>query len=218
MKISFYIDAFNLYYGSLRGTPHKWLNLREFCRRSFPGDEVGRIRYFTARIQANPHDPDKHMRQGTYLRALQTLPSLTIHEGRYISKAVTMPLHPIPAPPTPATIVKVVKSEEKGSDVNLASYLLIDAFDDDFEGAVVVSNDSDLAEPIRLVRTRFKRRVIVLHPCSRPGRGRSIELRKAAGLRAGKPSLIVREDLLATSQFPPIMTDGAGTLHKPSNW
>ena len=58
-----------------------------------------------------------------------------------------MLLYPIPA--TGAKTVQVMKSEEKGSDVNIASYLLVDAFDDDYEAAVVVSNDSDLAEPIR---------------------------------------------------------------------
>ncbi len=218
MKLNFYIDAFNLYYGSLKGTAYKWLDLRAFCQSTFPADEIHRIRYFTARIKPSPHDPDKHVRQATYLRALGTLPNFTSTEGSYLKKAVMMPLHPFPSPPTPPTIVKVVKSEEKGSDVNLASYLLLDAFDDDYEGAVVVSNDSDLAEPIRLVRTRFKRRLSVLHPCSRPGRAPSIELRKAAALRAGRPSLIVRDALLAASQFPPTMTDAHGTFSKPAGW
>ncbi len=218
MKLNFYIDAFNLYYGSLMETPYRWLDLQAFCSASFPSDQVHRIRYFTARIKPNSHDLDKHVRQATYLRALGTLPGVTIHEGSYLKKTVAMPLHPIPAPPTPPTIVKVVKCEEKGSDVNLASHLLIDAFEGDFEGAVVVSNDSDLAEPIRLVRTRLKRRVFILHPCSRPGRGPSIELKKAAALRAGKPSLIVQEPLLDASQFPPTLDDDHGNIHKPAGW
>lgn len=218
MKLNVYVDGFNLEYGSLMGTAYRWLDLRALCQATFPSDHIGRIRYFTALMKPNPHDPDKHVRQATYLRALGTLSDLTIHEGRYIKKPVKMALHPIPDPPTPPTLVKVVKTEEKGSDVNLASYLLLDAFDDDYEGAVVVSNDSDLAEPIRLVRTRFKRRMIVLHPCSHPNRNPSIELRKAAALRAGKPSLIVQEALLAASQFPPSMTDAHGTFSKPAGW
>ena len=71
-----------------------------------------------------------------------------------------MPLHPPPA--TGPKTVQVMKSEEKGSDVNLATYLLVDAFDDDYEMAVVVTNDSDLAEPIRLVRQKFRKKVLVL--------------------------------------------------------
>ena len=77
------------------------------------------------------------------------MPGLHIHEGTYSRKPVKLPLHPIPLPPTPPTLVKVVKNEEKGSDVNLATWLLIDAFDKAFDAAVVITNDSDLAEPIR---------------------------------------------------------------------
>lgn len=218
MILNVYVDAFNLYYGCLFGTAFKWLDLHAFCQGSFPADQINRIRYFTARIPANPHDPDKPVRQDTYFRALRTLPALSIHEGHYIRKPVKMPLHPIPAPPTPSTLVKVVKSEEKGSDVNLAALLLVDAADNDFEGAVIVTNDSDLALPIQLVRTKFKRKVFVLHSCSRPGRGPSIELRKAAGLRSGNPPLIVQDAVLAASQFPPTLADAVGTFHKPATW
>jgi len=131
---------------------------------------------------------------------------------------VTLPQHPIPAPPARPTFVTVVRSEEKGSDVNLASYLLVDAFDNDFEAAVVISNDSDLAEPIRLVRTRFHKRIIVLFPCSRPGRSPSVELRMASGIRGGKKPLIVDPALLAASQFPASLTDARGTITKPASW
>jgi NYN domain len=131
---------------------------------------------------------------------------------------VWMPQHPIPAPPTPATLVKVVKIEEKGSDVNLATWLLIDAFDKAFDAAVVITNDSDLAEPIRQVRRKFGYRVMILHSCSRPGRGPSIDLRKAVGLRGGSIPLVVQPAHLAASQFPAIMTDAHGTFHKPAAW
>ena len=128
------------------------------------------------------------------------------------------PLHPLPPPPTPPTLVKVVKNEEKGSDVNLATHLLIDAFTKDFEAAVVITNDSDLAEPIHQVRKLFKYRVTILHSCSRPGRGPSIALRKAVGLRGGSTPLVVQEAHLATSQFPPILTDVHGRFHRPASW
>ena len=218
MKLNVYVDAFNLYYGSLMGTPFKWLDLHAFSQASFPGDQINRIRYFTARVKARPNDPDQPVRQDTYFRALRTLPNLTIHEGSYIEKPVRLPQHPIPAPPAKPTIVTVVKSEEKGSDVNLATYLLVDAFDDDYEGAVVISNDSDLAEPVKLVRTRFHRKVFVLHPCSRPGRSPSIELKIAAGVRGGKMPRITQPPLLAASQFPASLTDAVGSFTKPATW
>lgn len=89
------------------------------------------------------------LRQSTYLRALQTVPGLTVHLGHFLTSTVRTPLaRPVPGG---ARTVEVVKTEEKGSDVNLATYLLADAFRADVESLVVVSNDSDLMEPIRLV-------------------------------------------------------------------
>ena len=216
MKLNVYVDAFNLYYGCLMGTSFKWLDLLALSQASFPAHQINRIRYFTARVNARPHDPDQPVRQDTYFRALRTLPNLTIHEGHYLEKPVRMPLFPVPA--TGSKTVQVLKSEEKGSDVNIATYLLVDAFDNDYEGAVIVSNDSDLAEPIRLVRTKFHRKVFVLHPCSRSGRFPSFELRIAAGLRSGKKSLIVQPALLSASQFPASLTDAVGTFTKPAGW
>jgi hypothetical protein len=102
------------------------------------------------------------VRQAAYLRALGTLACLSIHYGHYLQKPVTMPLA-TPLPGGPAT-VQVLKSEEKGSDVNLATLLLVDAFDGDFEQAVVISNDSDLALPIQLVRQKLGLPVVVLFP------------------------------------------------------
>ena len=218
MILNVYADAFNLYYGCLMDIPYKWLNLRTLCEQSFPLDRIQDIHHFTARIRPNPHDPDKHVRQDTDFRALRTVSGMHIHEGLYSRKPVKLPLHPIPAPPTPPTLVKVVKIEEKGSDVNLATRLLIDAFDRAFDAAVVITNDSDLAEPIRQVRRRFGCRVMILHSCSRPGRGPSIDLRKAIGLRGGSTPLVVQEAHLAASQFPPTMTDAHGTFHKPAAW
>lgn len=115
-------------------------------------------------------------------------------------------LHP------PPNTAEVLKTEEKGSDVNLASYLLLDAFDDDNEAAVVITNDSDLALPIQLVRQRFRKPVVILHPC-RPPRGPSIVLRKA-----GSKSLTIRTASLANSQFPTTLSDANGVITKPATW
>ncbi len=52
-----YIDGFNLYYGAVKDTPYKWLDLEALCRRLLPKDDIVGIRYFTARISARPGDP-----------------------------------------------------------------------------------------------------------------------------------------------------------------
>jgi NYN domain len=210
MRTNFYIDAFNLYYGCLKGTPYKWLNLETFCRLSFPNDQVNRIRYFTARVKARPNDPQQPVRQAAYLRALETLPCVSIHYGHYLQKPVMMPYA---APPAagPAT-VRVLKSEEKGSDVNLAALLLVDAFDGDFEQAVVVSNDSDLALPIQLVRQKFGLPVVVLFPCG-GNRRPSYHLSQVASA-----SPLIAAAHLAAAQFPATMKDAVGPFHKPPTW
>jgi uncharacterized LabA/DUF88 family protein len=212
MRTNFYIDAFNLYYGCLRNSHHKWLNLVDFCQHSFPppANQLNRVRYFTAQVKARPHDPQQPIRQQTYLRALRTLPHLTIHYGQYLESKVRMKLVTPLADGTDKVLV--LKSEEKGSDVNLASYLLLDGFEDDYEVAVVISNDSDLAEPIRIARRRLGKRVLVLLPCG-PGRRESIELKKAAN-----KALRVDLALLAACQFPPQIPDAHGVIHKPATW
>lgn len=57
----------------------------------------------------------------------------------------------------PTERIGVIHTEEKGSDVNLAVHLLNDAWHDRFECGVVISNDSDLAEAIKLTRENGKK-------------------------------------------------------------
>ncbi len=213
MKTNVYIDGFNFYYGCVKDTSYKWLNFDALCKSSFPPprNQINRIRYFTAHVNARPNDPQQPTRQQTFLRALQTIPHLTIHLGHYIEKPTRMPLDPPPA--TGPKTVQVMKSEEKGSDVNIATYLLIDAFDDDYEVAVVISNDSDLAEPIFQVRQKFRKTVIVLHPC-RGKRRPSVELKRVASYSA-----LVNCALFPTCQFPQTLMDADGrAIHKPASW
>jgi hypothetical protein len=95
-----YVDAFNLYYGALRGTRYKWLDLDALCRRLLPSDQIHRIRYFTAHVAARPGDPQQPQRQLTYLRALETIPHLSVHLGHYLTHRTRMPLaHPGPGQP-----------------------------------------------------------------------------------------------------------------------
>jgi hypothetical protein len=111
IKTYVYVDGFNLYYGSLKGTPYRWLNLAELCRLMLPPNDVRRINYYTAHVGARANDPDQPLRQQSYLRALGTLPTVAVHYGHYLSHAVWMPL----ATPLPsgAKFVKVIKSEER---------------------------------------------------------------------------------------------------------
>ncbi|HEY3265728.1 MAG TPA: NYN domain-containing protein [Armatimonadota bacterium] len=207
MTLNVYVDAFNLYYGCLKGTQYKWLDIAAMCRLAFPADTIQRVRIFTARVKPTPQDPSQHTRQDAYFRALTTTPGLTLHLGHFLESRTRMG-NPNPPPPT----LEVLKREEKGSDVNLATYLLLDAFDGDSEGAVVVSNDSDLAEPVRIVRDRFHLHITVLHPL-RSRRPRSRQLADAA-----TASVPINPAWLADAQFPPLLQDAIGTIHRPASW
>jgi hypothetical protein len=94
----------------------------------------------------------------------------------------------------------------------LATALLVDAFDKDFEQAVVVSNDSDLAFPIEVVKKKFGLPVIVLFPCG-AARKPSYHLSKVASA-----SPIINSAHLAAAQFPNLMKDAVGLFHKPATW
>ena len=105
-------------------------------------------------------------------------------------------------------MVKVVKIEEKGSDVNLACHLLLDAFQGAYDVAAVISNDSDLVEPIRIATQILGKPVGLLSPVDNP----NPELQNAASfVRRISPSDI------AASQFPDPVVDGA-KISKPATW
>ncbi len=207
MSANVYVDAFNLYYGALRGTDYKWLDLRSLSEKLVPKHPVKRIRYFTARVQSRPDDPQIAQRQQIYLRALETLPGLTVHYGRFLSNVTRLPLANPPAG-NPRT-VEVLRTEEKGSDVNLATQLLLDAFDRDFELSLIISNDSDLTGPISVVRQRFGLPVGVVNPHPNT----SHALRQAASFY--RP---LRKGVLASSLLPDILTDHQGQIAKPERW
>lgn len=203
-----YVDGFNLYYCALKKSPYKWLNLLDLVNKILPKNRVDKIKYFTARVSARLDDPDQPTRQQTYLRALQTLPNIEIIEGHFLTHTIRMALaNPIPGQPK---TVEVIKTEEKGSDVNIATHLLVDAYRNAFNVAVLISNDSDLAEPVKAVKDIFNKTVIILNPgLDHP----SYELGKYA--RFVKP---IRSGVLKSAQFPNTLSDKNGIFSKPASW
>lgn len=212
-----YIDGYNLYYGCLEKQPYKWLNLDTFCHVLLPKNDILRINYYTARIAAtppyanNPAVRQKMARQETYLRALRTLPSVHITYGRFQSTRATALLATPPA--RGSASVQIIKNEEKGSDVNIGAHLVRDACGNAYDVAVLISNDSDLAEPLRIIRADFGKVVGLLPPVLNPNRHISIELRHQADFMRE-----IRASSLARSQFPPILADEIGAFSKPATW
>ena len=123
--------------------------------------------------------------------------------------------------PTGSKTAKVWKTEEKGSDVNLAVHLLNDAHNKDYEVAIVVSNDSDLGEAVRIVTEDINLPVGVVFPegAIDTYTGSRYKLNKSKTLK--KYASFIREirpGVLSRSQLPNTMTDANGTFHRPPEW
>lgn len=167
-----------------RGTAGwRWLDIRALISNviqtqgSWTGCSIDRIVYCTARVDAVTN-PSAFQDQDVYLKAISKTGSVDwIEFGRYVARAKSGLLAtrtPVTGQPQIVTsdwpvmvqdsngapvrdaryLVQYLHLEEKGSDVNVASHLLIDVLGGAIEAAIVVSNDSDLALPIREVRKR----------------------------------------------------------------
>lgn len=202
-----YVDGFNLYHGALRHTPYKWLDVAALAKSLMgEGKSVAAVKYFTARVSPRQNDPSQPLRQQIYLRALASA-GVQIVYGRYLSHVVKMyRAHPSESG---ERFVEVVKTEEKGTDVNIASHMLVDAADGAFDWAVLVSGDSDLTTPVRLCIGKYGKKVGVLNP----QRQKCRTLSEAATFYKH-----VRESALASCQFPAVLEDGRGSFHKPEGW
>lgn len=219
MKTNVYIDGLNLYYRAVRGTQYKWLDIDALVKKMCPQNIICKIKYFTSIVSSRPNDPRQSTRQQIYLRALRTFPNIEIIEGHFLTSKVRMPLV-TPSLKGPNT-AEVWRTEEKGSDVNLAVHLLNDAHNKDYEVAIVVSNDSDLGEAIRIVTQDINLKVGVVFPAGAidPRTGTRYKLRKSQTLLKYASFIRqIRPGVLSLSQLPNTLTDANGTFHKPPEW
>jgi hypothetical protein len=144
---------------------------------------------------------------GLAIRGSSACPRSSAKAGSSLSTQVPVEVRTGSNPPKWVT---VDKTEEKGSDVNLASHLLMDGFRGLYELAVVLSNDSDLTEPLRMVRRELRLPLGVWNPHPT----HSFQLSQHAIFNKR-----VRAADLAAAQFPPSIVDSKGkTLTKPTNW
>jgi hypothetical protein len=205
VKTNVYVDGFNLYYGAVKGTPYKWLNIRRICELAFPRNSINEIHYCTAIVTDAPWDPDQSTRQLTFIRALETT-GVQVHYGSFQSNIVTMPR--ARRHRGQSRMVEVIKTEEKGFDVALGALLVAHGYQDRYQAAIVVSNDSDLVLPIRIVRDELKIPVGIYNPHPKF----SVALTKVAAFKKQ-----IRTGVLIGAQFPQTLTDAQGTITKPAN-
>jgi uncharacterized LabA/DUF88 family protein len=206
VRTNIYVDGFNLYYGAVKDTRYKWLNIQRFFTMLRPDDEIRTIYYFTAEIRGS-----RRANQEAYLRALATLPKVSVVLGRYKLKTITCNV----ADCTFQGKKRFYVPEEKRTDINIALTMARDAWEDACDCFVLVSGDSDLVPAVAMVKEIAPaKRVIVYVPARDERRGAAVELRGAADKARVLPNLPIRR-----AQFPPEIPDGVGgVIRKPTGW
>ncbi|MFT5419590.1 MAG: uncharacterized LabA/DUF88 family protein [Candidatus Endobugula sp.] len=203
-RVISYIDGFNLYFGlkSKGWKKYYWLDLVAMSASLLKDDQaLQHCHYFTARIRNSGGNSQDTKRQSLWLDALDTLTDQTSHYGHYLQKTKTCK----------SCGAQWTTHEEKMTDVNIAAQLLTDAYENRFDTALVISGDSDLTTPIKMVLERFpSKRIIVAFP---PGRS-SHQLKTTA-----TASFTIGEAKLRQNRLPNTITTTTGhTLHRPSQW
>ena len=203
-RVVLYADGLNLCYGLREAgfQRYYWLDLWRLATTLLRRDQtLIAVRYFTAKFAPDPRDPDRHARQDAYLKALDTLPDLSIRYGYHLPKTRDCP----------RCGALISTYEEKMTDVNIAVALLNDAQDNLFDTAIVISADSDLSGPISAVRSRYANKPIIV---AFPPKRASKELRRVAS-----GSFHIGRDRLRRSQLPdPVVKPDGYTIAKPPRW
>lgn len=199
-RVIVYVDGFNLYFGMLEaGFDYcKWLDLILLSNNLLKSNQVlVEVKYFTSRVSNNP---EKQKRQNTYIEALESI-GVTIFFGNYQSDKVECKKCHYIWP----------KYNEKMTDVNIATQILIDAYQDKYDMAMLISGDSDLVPPIKAIHENFNdKRVFAAFPPKRHNQSVSL---------VAKGSFTIGRKKLVDSQFGLEVTKRDGyVLKKPNDW
>ncbi len=123
-----YIDGFNLYYGAVKGTPHKWLNLQKYFTLLIPDDDLREICYFTAEVSGAP------LRRPAGIPCRTCHPAADLDPLRKVKEKLAKCAGNMHAGNRWFSVM-----EEKRTDVNIAVRLVEDAYEDACDKFVIVS-------------------------------------------------------------------------------
>jgi hypothetical protein len=203
-----YIDGFNLYYGTVKGGPHKWLDVELFCRRLRNDDAIVRIHYFTSTVAGS-----RAVRQRVFLDALRTRPMIRITLGQFKLKTITCENSRCDFQGDRT----FTKPEEKRTDVAIGIQMLDDAYQDACDRFVLITGDSDLVPAVQRIRKRFPKKKIITY---RPVGDHAIKARRGDELAdASGDGRVLPRALFAHCHLPdPVIGEGGKELWKPGSW
>ena len=200
-RVIAYIDGYNLFFGLVEGDFERflWLNVQQLVESILnPNQDLKEVKYFTALIT---NDPAKRARQKTYIEALQTLDKVKVIFGKFKSDNKDCK----------KCGNSYVSYNEKMTDVNIATHIMSDYYEENFDMAMVISGDTDLLPPIKMINENGKnKRVFVAFPPKRV----NDEVRRFA-----KGDAVIGRKNLKDSQLPlKIINKFGGTIEKPTLW
>lgn len=235
LRTRIYIDGYNFYCGCLRGTPHKWLDLLPlFENHILPSallkDGDGHIRqsallpspsikFFTAKIiESVARSTDSVSSQARYHTALRKLHDgrIELIEGYYAVNKMKVKVVDADEPNRPPRECKEVqawKVEEKQSDVNLALQVYHDAITGQIDHAVIVTNDTDIAPALAMIRAHTQVLMGVVVPTTDHTRPPNTDLVKLAHWTRRH----INSSELAACQLPRVIPGKRPTI-KPDSW
>jgi 6-hydroxy-3-succinoylpyridine 3-monooxygenase len=232
LRTRVYVDGYNLYYGCLKGTPHKWLDLlRLFEQQILPSIVIpgttrasvllpGAIKFFTADIlEKAARSTDSVSSQARYHTALRKLHSgrIELIKGYYSlieSKAKIVNAEAPSTWPRDCQEILVWKVEEKQSDVSLALHAYHDAITGEVDHVVIVTNDTDIAPALEMIRAHTNVTIGLVIPTRPNERFPNTEL---ANLAHWVRTHITAQEL-AASQLPRVVNLGKKPTVKPESW
>ncbi len=213
-RVSIFVDGFNLYYG-MRSAGFRrfyWLNFRKLADNLLRSNqELVAVKYFTARISGtmpgatanvNARMQAKSQRQSVFLAAVDALDKVSILYGHYNTNKTAQCRQCNNQWATP---------EEKMTDVQIATHMIVDAFQDEFDTGIVISGDSDLVPPVRAIRQSLPQKKILAFF---PPRKVSTHLRQSCNAHSN----LTRSHFARSQLDNPFTLQDGRVLHCPTEW
>jgi len=210
-RTTVFVDGLNFHYGVAKRFGERWVDPVALCRRVLDQrwHEITQVRFYTSLfVEGVPGSGDRAA-QNAHLRAIGRDARFVLRLGHFKFRREMARL--AMQADGQVSFAKVVGMREKGTDVNLAAELVHLAHLRAFESAVVVSNDSDLARAVEIVRTELGLPIGLINP---QPRAQVLELHQAASFTR----TIRRADVVAALLPPEIQLDDGDVIRRPPGW